>query len=265
MAAVRRVRQPGCKYDEMLVLESAQGLNKSSALRALCPNEEWFSDDLPLNVDAKQIIERTLGKWIIEASDLSGMRPASVEHLKAMLSRQVDGPARMAYGHLPIERRRQFILVGSTNSRDYLKDPTGARRFWPVEVVRFSIEGILKDRDQLWAEAAVREAAGESIRLHESLWAEAGLEQEKRRQVDAWEDDLADFVENCCPGSDGKKRILSSSIWEAIGIEKARRDRVLQNRIGEIMHRLGFVHSKIRVGEKTESGYVSQVFGSLPL
>jgi hypothetical protein len=45
IAAVRRVRQPGCKFDEMLVLESGgQGLNKSTALRALCPDDAWFGD-----------------------------------------------------------------------------------------------------------------------------------------------------------------------------------------------------------------------------
>ena len=125
MAAVRRIRQPGCKYDEMLVLESEQGLDKSSALRALCPNDDWFSDDLPLNVDAKRLIEATLGKWIIEASDLAGKRKADREHLKSLLSRQEDGPVRMAYMHIPGSRRRHFIILGTTNSDAYLNDPTG--------------------------------------------------------------------------------------------------------------------------------------------
>ena len=78
MAAVGRVYRPGVKFDEMVVLESKQGTGKSSLLRALCRNEDWFSDDLPLNVDAKQIIERTAGKWLIEASDLSGMGASAI-------------------------------------------------------------------------------------------------------------------------------------------------------------------------------------------
>src|SRR5690606_39075352 len=61
IAAVRRILQPGCKFDEMLVLESEQGLQKSTALSLLCSDETWFSDDLPLDVDAKQLIERTSG------------------------------------------------------------------------------------------------------------------------------------------------------------------------------------------------------------
>ena len=80
MAAVGRIYQPGVKFDEMVVLESPQGTGKSSLLRSLCPKDSWFSDDLPLNVDAKQIIERTAGKWLIEAAELSGMHASKVEH-----------------------------------------------------------------------------------------------------------------------------------------------------------------------------------------
>ena len=155
MAAVRRVRSPGCKFDEMLVLESPQGWNKSSALRTLCPNPNWFSDDLPLGVDTKQVIERTAGKLLIEASDLHGSRKREAEQLKSFLSRQVDGPVRLAYARLPVEVPRQFVLIGTTNeSSGYLNDSTGGRRFWPVAVKRFDLRMLRRDRDQLWAEAA---------------------------------------------------------------------------------------------------------------
>jgi hypothetical protein len=159
-AAVKRILEPGCKYDEMLVLESRQGFSKSTALRVLCARDEWFSDDLPLNVGAKELIERTLGKWLVEASDLHGMRTPEVEQLKAMLSRQIDGPARMAYARKAIERPRHFILIGTTNSAAYLNDSTGARRFWPVRVNRFDVAAIVRDRDQLWAEAVARVKQG---------------------------------------------------------------------------------------------------------
>jgi hypothetical protein len=98
IAAVRRVRLAGCKFDELLILEAPQGTLKSSALRVLCPDDNWFSDDLPLGVSAKEIIERTAGKWIIEASELQGYTNAQVDHLKGMLARQIDGPVRLAYG-----------------------------------------------------------------------------------------------------------------------------------------------------------------------
>jgi hypothetical protein len=258
IAAVKRIRHPGCKYDEMLVLESDQGLNKSSALRALCPQDEWFSDDLPLNVDAKQIIERTLGKWIIEASDLAGKRKAEVEHLKAMLSRQVDGPARLAYAHFPVERARQFILIGTTNSKRYLTDATGARRFWPVTVQTFHVKAILRDRDQLWAEASVREAAGESIRLPEALWAEAGLHQEERQEIDAWELVLRELLSLRLPDQSGRIRIPLVDVWEAVQPDVSRRDRLGGMRISEIMHRLRYESGTMRDDGKVIRAYLSR-------
>ena len=77
--------------------ESSQGMLKSTALRVLCPVDDWFSDDLPLGVDSKQVIERTVGKWIIEAAEMHGNRGREAEALKGFLSRQVDGPVRLAY------------------------------------------------------------------------------------------------------------------------------------------------------------------------
>ena len=257
IAAVKRIRSPGCKYDEMLILESKQGLNKSSALRALCVNEEWFSDDLPLNVDAKQIIERTLGKWLIEASDLAGKRKAEIDQLKSMLSRQVDGPARMAYAHYPVERSRQFLIVGTTNATVYLSDPTGARRFWPVKVKGFNIPALAKDRDQLWAEAVKREADGESIRLPERLWKMAEEHQENRREIDAWEEILSDVVDQVAPGPSGRRRVTSSRLWDVVQPDLARRDTLGGRRISEIMQRLGFERTRLNEGGKTVIGYIS--------
>src|SRR6516165_6595829 len=132
IAAVHRVRQPGCKFDEMIVLENEeQGTDKSTALATLAGPEEWFSDDLPLNIEGKRVIESLRGRWIVEAAELSGMRRADIEHLKAFLSRQVDR-ARLAYGRIVSEVPRQCVIVGTTNSLEYLRDTTGNRRFWPV-------------------------------------------------------------------------------------------------------------------------------------
>lgn len=236
IAAVRRATHPGCKYDEMVVLESAtQGLLKSTALRTLCPLEDWFSDDLPLNVDAKQIVERTLGKWIIEASDLSGMRRSQVEHLKGMLSRQVDGPVRLAYGRLPVEQKRQFIIVGTTNSYSYLTDTTGNRRFWPIRIQKFDLDWIRGNRDQLWAEATAREANGESIRLDPKLYAHAAVQQERRRSEDPWEVKLDEAF-----SKDKQHRLTPDEVWFPLNVPVERRDPGSNDRILNAMHKLGF-------------------------
>jgi hypothetical protein len=244
IAAVRRVRQPGCKFDEMMVLESSQGLQKSSALRVLCKNEQWFSDDLPLNVDSKVIIERTAGKWIIEAADLSGMRQSQVEHLKAMLSRQVDC-ARLSYGRLLSEVPRQWIPIGTTNAHVYLKDSTGNRRFWPMRIQPFNLEGLRGVRDQLWAEASSREEGGESIRLSPKLYAFAEMQQERRREEDPWEELIGNyFLEN-----GDRQRATWAELWEIVHVSIDRRNVADQKRIADVMRLLGFKRKMVRPRE----------------
>lgn len=236
IAAVRRVKQPGCKFDELLILESSQGLNKSTAIRALCPNDSWFSDDLPLDVDAKQLIERTTGKWIIETGELSGMRTAGMEHLKAMLSRQTDGPVRLAYARMPVEQARQFVAIGTTNSYAYLSDSTGNRRFWPVRVDAFDVDGLRRERDQLWAEAVVREAGGASIRLPPHLYDHAELQQERRRTDDPWEVILAAYFVD----QPEDYRVAPDEVWEILGISNDRLNAEGQRRVVAIMQKLKF-------------------------
>jgi hypothetical protein len=258
IAAVRRVMSPGAKFDELLVIEGKQGVNKSSAIRALCPEWEWFSDDLPLNVDSKVMIEKTLGKWIIEASDMAGKRKTENEQLKATLSRQVDGPARMAYARIPVERARQFIVLGTTNSKIYGADSTGARRLWPVEVTRFDVEGITRDRDQLWAEAAQCEKNFGPVRLPERLWSAAGEEQDKRQEIDPWEMILSDLLNNRAVDSSGRIRVPLSEIWEVIQPDITRRDRSGGIRISEIMQRLGYERGTMRVGGEVIRAYLGR-------
>jgi predicted P-loop ATPase len=246
IAAVRRVRTPGCKFDELLVLISPQGSDKSSALKALCPSEAWFSDDAPLGVDSKQVIERTSGKWLIEAAELVGLTKRDADSLKAWLSRQVDGPVRLAYGRNPVEVPRQFITIGTTNTHQFLKDRTGNRRFWPVRVERFDAAALRRDRDQLWAEAAHREATGESIRLDPNLYADAAKEQEERMVEDAWTMVLREALLNPADGSDALDRLLLNDVWDALCIPIERRDERATDRVNAIMQTLGYEKKQAR-------------------
>ena len=240
IAAVHRVRSPGCKFDEMPVLESQQGSAKSSAISSLAIRPEWFSDDLPLNAKAQMLIEQTVGKWIVEAGELKGMKKGDVESLKSCLSRGVDR-ARMAYGRLTVERPRQFVIFGTTNSHHYLKDNTGNRRFWPVKTGDIDLTGIIQDRDQLWAEAAHREAAGESIRLDPSLYAAAAAEQEERHIEDPFaeilESSLAEF-DNC--------KLRAIDAWAVVGVQAGQQTQEQNVRLGEAMRSLGWERKKRR-------------------
>jgi len=252
VAAVRRIKQPGCKFDEMLVLEGKQGKGKSQALAVLAVNPDWFSDDLPLNADGKRAIESLHGRWIIEAAELSGLTKGDIEHLKAFLARQIDR-ARMAYGRLVSEVPRQCVVVGTTNSSVYLRDLTGNRRIWPVPIKEFDTAALARDLDQLWAEAAVREAQGASIRLDRSLWEEAAKEQ-KQRTID---DPFFEALFAALDGLEGK--IATEKLWNIVGVDAGHRTQEQNRRLTEAMALLGWERPKNRsvsIDGRKVSGFV---------
>lgn len=250
IAAVRRVRQPGVKFDEMLVLEGAQGTNKSSALKVLAVSEEWFTDDMPLNAKAQQVIEILSGKWIVEAGELNGMRRGGIDQLKGFLSRTHD-KARMAYDRLESEVARQCIIVGTTNDRRYLRDTTGGRRFWPVAVERFDLEALRRDRDQLWAEAAAREAEGASIRLDPALYDAAAAVQDERRVEDPFYERLHSAL-----GEQTEGKLKTEDAWQIVGKPGGQRTQDDNARLGDAMRRLGFERTQRRFGGKPEYCYL---------
>jgi hypothetical protein len=222
IAAVKRARVPGCKFDNILTLESPEGHLKSSAFNILAGDDN-FSDESILGKSSREVQEQLSGVWIHENADLAGMRKAEVEHVKAFASRQVD-IARPAYGHFPKRQKRRSIEVATTNSVEYLQSPTGNRRFWTVTVLKMIDVGPLRrDRLQLWGEAARCQSSGESLLLDEKLWPLASEEQESRRVKDSWEDKLADIPEYVpFPSDDGKTQRDIQIVYREDGLEKVK-------------------------------------------
>lgn len=251
IAAVRRIREPGCKFDEMLVLETPmQGLDKSSALTVLAVREGWFSDSLPLDADDKEVIEKLAGRWIIECPELDGMKKADAEHLKATLSRRIDR-ARPAYGRMTKEAPRQCVIFGTTNKEQYLQDATGNRRYWPVRLHRaFDLKLLKRDLDQLWAEAAHAESLGESIRLDPALYAAAAEQQKARELVDPW----VGMLEAALGDHTGK--IRSEDVWALVDLRGGQRTQHHNARIGDAMRALGWERTKLKFDGRNAHCYV---------
>lgn len=193
IAAVRRARHPGTKFDQIVVLEGPEeGKGKSSAV-AILAGPENFSDQKILGVDDRMQQELTEGVWLYEISELSGMNKAEVEHVKAFASRNTDR-ARPAYGRFRVDIKRRLIFFATTNRTDYLISDTGNRRFWPVLTGHIDLVGLQRDRDQLWAEAATRETKGESHLLPEKLWKAAGEQQAGRMTADVWSEAIVNYL-----------------------------------------------------------------------
>lgn len=195
-AAVARAMTPGCKFDTMPILTGPQGIGKSTLLRKL--GRKWFSDSLT-TFAGKEARELVQGVWIIEVGELTALSRAENEQVKQFLSQCVD-IFRAAYGRRTLPYPRRCVFFGTSNTHEYLRDKTGGRRFWPVDVgilpaaksVFTQLDGEL---DQIWAEAVTRFRAGEPLYMENGETAEtARKEQEDHRERSPWEGIIREFV-----------------------------------------------------------------------
>lgn len=211
VAAVMRIFEPGCKFDNMLVLQGKQGIGKSQIFHKLAG--KWFSDSLSMNdMTDKTAPEKLQGYWIMEIAELQGMRKSDVEIVKGFISRQ-DDAYRNSYGTVVESHLRQCIIVGTTNAENgFLRDPTGNRRFWPVSV---HIEPGSKTPwdltpeliNQIWAEAVVWYHRGEKLHLQGEVLALAEAEQRSALETDDREGIVREFLNAKLPLSWAKKNV----------------------------------------------------------
>lgn len=201
-AAVRRVQEPGVKFDTMLVLNGPQGIGKSTLISRLAG--EWFSDSLNLSdTKDKTAAEKLQGYWILEIGELAGLRKAEVETLRSFLSRQND-IYRAAFGRRATPHPRQCIFFGTTNAESgYLRDTTGNRRFWPVKTpgggTKHSWELTTEDISQIWAEVLVLVENGEKLHLAPDLETLAKSEQREALESDEREGLVREYLETLLP------------------------------------------------------------------
>ena len=242
IAAVRRAFAPGTKFDQIVVLEGVEGRGKSTAIEILAGKEN-FSDQKILGLSDKEQQEAMCGVWLYEIAELTGMRRADTDHVKAFASRTVDR-ARPAYGRFRVDRPRRAICFATTNDDEYLKSETGNRRFWPVVTSHIDLAALRRDRDQLWAEAAELEARGVSISLPEHLWKAAGDEQIHRKEVDPWRDLIRNYLRQKKPEDVSVMEVLvDNQFLQLRASEVGQRE---QNRAASVLRGLGFIRFQKR-------------------
>lgn len=193
--AVARVYEPGCQADGTLVLEGPQGLRKSSFFRQLF-GDKWFTDHLP-DIASKDALLQLRGVWCVEIGELATLGRADSAKIKQFLTSQVDR-YRDPYGRVVADFPRTCVFAGSVNpgAGGYLKDETGARRFWPVPVnERINTAAVSAVRDLLWGEAVARYRAGERWYLDtDELERDAAVVAEDRFVADPWQEKIAAFL-----------------------------------------------------------------------
>ncbi|MEY8419815.1 virulence-associated E family protein [Oscillospiraceae bacterium 44-5] len=199
-AAAARAMQPGIKFDVMTILSGPQGIGKSTLLDKMSGG--WFNDSIR-TFEGKEASELLQGVWLVEVSELDAFRRTDVARIKQFLSQRADR-FRAAYGRHVKELPRCCVFFGTTNTSDYLRDKTGNRRFWPVDVGRQrAVKSVWKDldreRDQLWAEAMLYWRLGEPLYLSEELEEAAKAKQEEHREVGAREGLILDFLSQKVP------------------------------------------------------------------
>jgi putative DNA primase/helicase len=184
--AVARVFEPGVKFDLVPVLVGEEGIYKSTFWKRL--GGKWFSDTF-FKVEGKEGLEQIQGAWIIEIAELAGLRKSDAESVKHFLTKQID-QFRAAYAHVSETHARQCIFVGTTNIRDFLKDPTGNRRFLPImaepsRVTKNVDTDLVGDEvNQIWAEAVFRYMQGEKLYLSPLAASEAKSTQADHMELD---------------------------------------------------------------------------------
>jgi predicted P-loop ATPase len=207
-AAVARAMTPGTKYDYMPILGGPQGIGKSTFLRLL--GHKWYSDSLQ-TFEGKEASEMIQGVWINELGELTGLSRSENNAVKQFLSRTED-IYREPYGRRTGVYPRRCVFFGTTNDNEYLRDRTGNRRFWPVDVgivepTKDVFSTLKVEVTQIWAEAYVAWQLGEKLFLSGNVEAMAKEIQEGHREVSGKEGIVLEFLEKKIPTNWEKRNL----------------------------------------------------------
>lgn len=248
MGMCQRVLEPGCKFDYMLVLESPeQGKGKSTLFRVL--GGSWFADTGVVLGD-KDSYQQLQGRWVYEMGELDALSKAEITKVKQYIASQSDY-FRASFDRRAREYPRQVVFGGTTNDDQYLVDSSGNRRFWPVRVTRqVDLDWLRENRDQLFAEAVARLAAGK--RFHPLPDEEKQFfvpQQEQRRVVGGIEEAIVAYLydERQRVGVSGENGTLVTTIslnelLGRVGFSLDKQTDVVRKRAAAVMRRLGWRH-----------------------
>lgn len=240
-----RLLRPGIKADMALILVGDQGPGKSTGIAALVPNPEFFTE-LDLEKDEADLGRQMRGKLVCELPEMRGFSSKDRRHMKSFVARAVDEwvpKFKEDAGRFP----RRNLLIGTTNEDEFLNDPTGERRYLPFRIGLMDNAAVARDREQLWAEGIVRFLANgiewqDAQRLAVEVHPEFSI-------TDTLEPSVRAFMKQN-PGPVVMARLYMAVYQRAI----AQAQRAEQNRLGDILRKLGLEKRNVRIdGEQTKA------------
>ena len=233
MGSVARIFEPGVKFDNVLVLEGAENIGKSTVFRTL--SHPWFCDSIDLTQSDKEIVEKMRGYWFLEVAEMFGVSDANQERIKSFLTRQ-DDVQRLPYDRLTGTFKRQSVFCASSNKLSYLFGEEGNRRFWPVKCGALNIEWLKENKDQLFAEAVYRWKQGEDLFLNKELYEIAKKMQSEKLSVnEVWLNVIDRFL------TGKNETTMQEVLCDCLKIDiKEVNNRTYSINAGRILKRLGF-------------------------
>jgi putative DNA primase/helicase len=239
ISCVARILRPGEKVHTLLILQGEQGVGKSTMFEILAG--EWFSDTL-IPIGSKDAHEMVSGVWLYELAELDAFSKREMTAINAFITSPNDR-FRPSFGRYVKKFVRQCVFCGTTNKAQFLRDPTGARRFWVRSVVRpMDLAGLARVRDQLWAEAVVRLRAGEPWHLDAVETSAHQVDAAQWREEDPWEDTLKTWL------TDMDEPLNPAQVLEhCLGIAPGRQDRIHKSRVEGILRGLGWKPRQVRL------------------
>jgi predicted P-loop ATPase len=252
VGAVTRVNRPGTKVDTLTVLQGGQGFLKSTFLKVLA-GEFWFCDDIR-DLENKDELAKLARYWMIELAEVDYlMGRKEVESFKRFLSTTAD-TYRPPYGRANIRHERTCTLFATTNKIEFLKDPTGSRRYWVIKVGgKIDCELVAKFRDIIWATALAAYERGDTWWLDDNEELAREERSEEFREPDAWEEIIFSKWDSL-PIAEykGSDRVDINRIFDLLDLDNDKRNKPNRNRIASILKLWGFENKTIN----TEAGKV---------
>lgn len=266
--AVARVFNPGCQLDYVTTIVGKQGIRKGTFYRFMASKDEWYTE--LATIKYKEAIEETNGKWIVEMAEMAPTKRSEIEEMKAFITNK-SKTIRLAYAHNPVDIPRQYVLVASTNESTFLKDPTGDRRYLPVDAdmgkaTKSIMKDLRKEVDQIYAEAAImyKNLKHKALMLTKEEEALAEIAQENHRIVDDEEGTIIEYLDTPVPKDWYDKNIFErrSYFSDELAPKVKKEDGFIRDRIcvKEILNELYGVSGKVDLRDSTRINKILQGF-----